>query len=162
MNAPRPPAQVTGFTEPLQAAAPREAGAYYTRQWRATLPAGTAYFRQLFVRRGADGNFSRRVTGPPRPSLFDSGQPILASVCAYRVLVRPRGFGALKHEIVMTTPCVCPSAPEHYTAELPDSFGQFSFLKKPNEDSKCRKPCGAQEVKYGILPRVRILTYILG
>ena len=50
--------QVHGFTEQ----AGTGAGAGAARRWTATLPSNTTYFRQLFVRSGPSGNFSRRLT----------------------------------------------------------------------------------------------------
>jgi hypothetical protein len=59
--------QVQGFTERT---AQDEAGRS-ARQWRATMPANTTYFRQLFVRSGGAANFSRRLTARSPTMSYD-------------------------------------------------------------------------------------------
>lgn len=41
------------------------------RQWHATMPANTTYFRQLFVRSSTSGNFSRRLTARSETMTYD-------------------------------------------------------------------------------------------
>ena len=73
--------RVQGFVERVQV---RGAG-YSVRQWHATMPTNTTYFRQLFVRSSAEGNFSRRLTARSATMAYDRtiGSSYADSSCPY-------------------------------------------------------------------------------
>lgn len=59
--------QVHGFTE----RSVQNVQGRAVRQWHATMPANTTYFRQLFVRAGGKGNFTRRLTARSATMSYD-------------------------------------------------------------------------------------------
>ena len=59
--------QVRGFIEHSV----KTAGGGSARQWHTTMPANTSYFRQMFVRSGGEGNFSRRLTARSTTMSYD-------------------------------------------------------------------------------------------
>eukprot|EP01048_Picozoa_sp_COSAG05_P025908 COSAG05_NODE_6816_length_897_cov_18.740602_1_plen_210_part_10 len=59
--------QVRGFTERRV----QSAGGRSVREWHTMMPENTTYFRQLFTRPGAVGNFSRRLTARSATMTYD-------------------------------------------------------------------------------------------
>jgi hypothetical protein len=127
--------KVQGITE-------RAAGPTGAREWHATLPPNTTYFRQLFVRPGPHANFSRRLTARSEVMAYDhsvGSNPKYAVV--YKVgQVKPQYHN---QQDVLATLYHCWTATTHHINHINASNRTLTLLKSPHVDiPRCEHASG--------------------